>query len=226
MAERTTRPRRAKPKFEAKIEVETVALADLVLDDRNARRGDVDALMASLSEFGQHRPAVVQRATKKVLAGNHLVLAARALGWDSIAVAWVDDDDETAKRRALADNLVGDRATWDETQLKSLLTELDDAGRRSLPGMDDKMLDKLLAEVGDDTGDAPVMPINARPGEHYDYVVVVAMNEMDNAWLREVLGVRSVKSYKSERSGASRVITVTDLKGVLNAAIKHGERMI
>ena len=42
------------------MKVEMVPIVDLVLDEDNARIGDVQELMKGLSEFGQHR-AVVAR---------------------------------------------------------------------------------------------------------------------------------------------------------------------
>lgn len=202
-----------------------VPLEELVLDDRNARQGDVDAQMESLREFGQHRPVVAQQGSHKVIAGNHLCLAAKALGWERVNVLYVEDDDPKALRRALADNLVADKAKWQQDQLASLLREVE--ARESLPGIDDKMLEKLLAETEVDEAPAALLPISPRPGEGYSYVVIIATTDMDGAWLQETLGLRKQRSYKSEQQiGISRVITVDDLKAVLNAAAKRGEEFV
>lgn len=66
----------------------------------NPRRGDVAAVVRSSAEFGQRKPIVARRhasgtAGGVVIAGNHQLAAARELGWDEIAVVWVDEVDPT-----------------------------------------------------------------------------------------------------------------------------------
>src|SRR5215210_3441174 len=89
-----------------------VPLADLRPYDANPRRGDVEAIKASLQAHGQYRPIVVNRPTMQVLAGNHTLEAARELGWVTIAATFVDVDDEQAKRIVLVDNRT---KTWPPT---------------------------------------------------------------------------------------------------------------
>lgn len=200
----------AKPHADAnQMDSELVDIETLVLDDRNARRGDVGAVVASLREFGQHRPAVVQRSTRKVIAGNHMVKAADLLGWTKINVVWVDDDDRAAVRRAIADNAVADKAKWDDDVLRSLLQEVGDA---PLPGLDDRTVSKLLNEIEKEKPAEPVYPIVPKVGEKYDYVLVVASNEVDATWLAERFGLRRERSYKSQNVGLSRVVSVERLR--------------
>ena len=92
----------------------------------NPRRGDVELLMESLGYHGQYRPIVANRRTSEVLAGWHTLKAARKLGWDMIAVTWVDVDPITAKRIVLADNRLSDLANYDDTALLDLLMLLED----------------------------------------------------------------------------------------------------
>lgn len=194
----------------------------LVPDDKNARKGSVGELMKSLSEFGQHRPLVAQSGTNKVIIGNHMLQAAKALGWATISVMYVEDDDKTALRRSLGDNLIADRSGWDETQLASLVAELgDDAAE--LPGVTAKMLDNLLAEVVEQKVEPALLPITARPGEGYSYAVIFSQNEIDAHWLEAVMGMRQEQSWKSKKVGKSRVITVAQFKEALNTAIARGE---
>ena len=201
--------------------VEEVNVEELVPDDKNARKGSVGELMKSLSDFGQHRPIVAQRSTKRVIIGNHMLEAAKALGWSTIAVTFVDDDDVTAIKRGLADNLTADRSGWDEKQLASLLSELGDDATE-LPGLTTKMLDNLLSDVTENKVEPALLPITARPGEGYSYVVIMTQNDIDTLWLETVMGVRVEQSYKSKKVGRSRVITVEQFKKALNTAIERG----
>jgi hypothetical protein len=93
---------------------------ELMLFAGNARRGDVPAIAESLAQNGQYKPVVVNVGTTtgrpdEVLVGNHTLLAARSLGWESIDVCYVDVDETQAKRIVLADNRLSDRATYDQT---------------------------------------------------------------------------------------------------------------
>ena len=91
---------------------------------RNVRQGDVGAISESLKAHGQYRPIVVHQTTNQILAGNHTYLAALALGWDKIAVTFVDCNDEQALRILLTDNRANDLATYDDAGLAELLKEL------------------------------------------------------------------------------------------------------
>jgi hypothetical protein len=196
------------PAVDKSMKVERVALKDLKLDDRNARKGNVAVIAESLEEFGQHRPVVAQRTTKKIIAGNHLYLAAEALGWSHVDVFFVDDDDTKALRRSLADNAVSDTAKWEDDLLGELLLE---AG--PVPGYDAEAMEKLLAvTMPDEDKENPIFPIAARIGEKYDYVIIVAEKELDCTWLREKFQLRPEQSYKGPKVATSHVVTVERLQ--------------
>lgn len=86
----------------------------------NPRRGDVEAVKRSYQRFGQRKP-IVARRDGTVIAGNHQLLAARALGWTEIAVVYVDDDEMTAQAFALADNRTADLGYYDNEALANLI---------------------------------------------------------------------------------------------------------
>jgi hypothetical protein len=96
-------------------------VADLELLPGNPRRGDVDAVGRSLEEFGQRKPIVVRRSDRVVVAGNHTLQAAQRLGWESVAVVWVDDDDTRAKAFALADNRTAELGGYDDEALAEMI---------------------------------------------------------------------------------------------------------
>jgi len=193
------------------MKVQSVPIGSVLQDTKNARRGDIDALLASLQEFGQHRPLVVQKSTNRIIVGNHLHLAAVALGWSKIDVLFVEDDDKEATRRALADNLVGDRAKWDDIQLESLLREVG----TDVPGVDDKLMARILKDVDEVTVE-PVFPIMVQPGEHYSYVLLVATNVVDASWLANAFELRQEASYKNPKIvGMSKVVSVQRFRELL-----------
>lgn len=127
--------------------------------ERNPRRGDLAAIRESLREHGQYQPIVVRRATREILAGNHRYLAAKAEGWETIAVVLLDVDDETAARIALVDNRTSDTASYDDALLADLLRELAETETGLAgTGYDDDALAALLKDVDIDSFGLDVEP--------------------------------------------------------------------
>lgn len=124
----------------------------------NARRGDIDLIADSLRKLGQYKP-IVANADGTILAGNHTVMAAQRLGWETIDVHRVDVDDDTAKRIVLVDNKANDQSTYDVEELVNLLTELPnlDATGFTRDEVDD-LLETLDALEDEDIPEPPKDP--------------------------------------------------------------------
>lgn len=93
----------------------------------NPRKGNVEAIIASYAEFGQIKPIVAKMnkdGSATIIAGNHQVMAAKELGWDEIAVVFLDADDKRAIAYALADNRTVELGHTDNDMLQKLLTEV------------------------------------------------------------------------------------------------------
>jgi len=95
----------------------------------NPRIGNVEAIMASYSEFGQVKPIVAKKnedGTSTVIAGNHQLEAAINLGWEQIAVIFLDADDKKAIAYALADNRTMELGYTEPELLTDMLLEISD----------------------------------------------------------------------------------------------------
>lgn len=93
----------------------------------NPRKGNVDAIVSSYREFGQVKPIVARKnqdGTATVIAGNHQLMAAKKLGWEEIAVVFLDGDDKKAIAYALADNRTMELGYTDDDMLHKLLAEV------------------------------------------------------------------------------------------------------
>jgi DNA modification methylase len=122
-------------------------LKKLKLLPGNPRKGDVEAVKRSYERFGQRKP-IVARPDGTVIAGNHQFLAAKALGWDEMAVVFVDDDDQTAKAFALADNRTSDLGSYDSEALAELLADVAvDPELLLATGYTQADLDALIGEI-------------------------------------------------------------------------------
>jgi hypothetical protein len=110
------------------LHVETVALTSLKYDKSNARTHsdrNVQAIKASLTEFGQREPLVVHKGT--VIAGNGRLRAMSELGWTECAVHLVPAQwtAKQARAYALAANRTAELAGWDAEVLLTQLESLD-----------------------------------------------------------------------------------------------------
>ena len=105
-------------------------LDSLVALEGNPRIGNIDAIKASLDEFGQLKPIVVKPnadGTSTIIAGNHTAQAARRLGWTHIAAVANDVSDEEAIAFALVDNRVADLGRVDpELLTDNIVSVLDE----------------------------------------------------------------------------------------------------
>ncbi|HAT1133930.1 ParB/RepB/Spo0J family partition protein [Corynebacterium striatum] len=132
----------------------------------NARRGDIDLIAESLERLGQYKPVVVNTGGKcpeladTILAGNHTVMAAQRLGWDTVDVHLVDLDADAAKRVVIVDNRANDVATYEVEELVNLLTELPDL---EATGFDRDELDAMLEALDDLDEEVPDKPADPKP---------------------------------------------------------------
>lgn len=160
-------------------------VSDLRTYHRNPRQGNTLVIAQSLTVNGQYRPVVANVGTytgrpNEVLAGNHTLMAARDLGWERVAVTWVDVDDDQCARIVAADNRTADLAEYDERLLLELLADLPDLGGTGYEPGDLADLEKALRGGEEippgltDPNDAPAVlpePISKRGdvwllGEH------------------------------------------------------------
>jgi hypothetical protein len=143
---------------QGRLEIVSVEIDKIKPDKKNARKHskrNIDEIKRSLSDLGQHRPFVVQKSTGRILIGNGMYVAMKELGWETAQVIYVDDDDETAAKRSLADNRTAELAEWDWPVFKDIMQEL--GPEPDIPGWTDSEIEDLVGYVGrdeEDNGDA------------------------------------------------------------------------
>jgi len=148
----------------------SVPVGELKTFRRNPRRGDVAAIADSLGRWGQYRPIVVNAGSvtgrrNEVLAGNHTLLAARSLGWESIDCSVVDVDEETAAAIVLADNRLADLGEYASEDLFALLSSLDDLTGTGyfaddLVGLERELFPPVVLTDPDDVPDVAVETVS------------------------------------------------------------------
>lgn len=156
-----------------------VKIDDLQPHPRNARRGDVSAILASLRRFGQVRPIVVQASTGYVVAGNHVLAAMREAGEPKVAAVRVELTDDDALAYLVADNRTAEVGGYDDPGLTAVLDELRSRGLLDGTGFDDaevearlEALRDLASPPPDDDAEPPIPEApkvaGSREGEVYE----------------------------------------------------------
>jgi len=140
---------------------------------RNAKQhsdAQVAQIAASIREFGWGAPILID-GQNNVIAGHGRLLAARKLGMTEVPVVPLEHLSDTQRRALiLADNKIGENASWENELLGVELSELQEAGfDLGLTGFSPEEWDALIAGE-EDTNDgltdedavpeAPVEPIS------------------------------------------------------------------
>lgn len=92
----------------------------LIEYDNNPRNNEpaVDKVMASIKEFGFKVPIILDK-NNVIVAGHTRLKAAKQLGFETVPVIVADDlTEEQIKAFRLADNKVGELASWDFGKLE------------------------------------------------------------------------------------------------------------
>ena len=108
------------------MKIEEMKIGELVPYENNPRKNDgaVDAVAASIREFGFKQPIIVD-TDNVIVAGHTRAKAAEKLGLKTVPVIRADDlTEEQIRAFRLADNKTGEIAEWDFEKLKEELNEI------------------------------------------------------------------------------------------------------
>lgn len=150
--------------------IELVPLDSITPYEKNPRHNNeaVDAVAESIQQFGFHSPIVVDK-NNVIINGHTRLKAAQQLQLDKVPIVRADNlTEQQVKAYRLADNKVGEIATWDKDLLSQELGELDDEWHMQDFGFDENDVlagfdDKEAEEDGFD-GDEEI-PKNSRAKE-------------------------------------------------------------
>ena len=109
------------------MQIHDISISLLREYDNNPRNNDgaVDAVAASIREFGFKVPVIVD-GDNVIVAGHTRVKAARELGMETVPCIIADDlTPEQVRAFRLADNKTAELAGWDWSKLEDELAELE-----------------------------------------------------------------------------------------------------
>jgi hypothetical protein len=156
MAKRKTQPKPDLSHITERLRPLAVPIDSIFEDPANANTHgarSIRAIMGSLNRYGQRTPLVVNTGGNIVAKGNGTLEAARRLGWEQIAVVFVEDDPLTHTGYSIADNRTSEFSQWDETALMKLLDQIEaeDSGAPVLEMWNEVEVAALLADIEDGT---------------------------------------------------------------------------
>lgn len=157
-------------------DVETVPIKEVELHPLNPREGDVGAIVESLTTLGQYRPIVVNKRTKHCLSGNHTLSAMLQLGWEKVAVHWVDVEELEEIKILLVDNRTSDLASYDSMELTKMLTMTNLNGT----GFSREEANEILGGGKSKPGHNPIGRTTIRVGDHSMRVHTEDLHEWAN----------------------------------------------
>lgn len=113
-----------------KLNIEEVPVTSLVAHPRNVRmhpEANIQAIMKSLTTFGQQKPIVVD-AEGQIIAGNGTFESCKRLGWGTVQIVRTTLMGAQAESFAIADNKTTDMSMFDFEQLSAVLKDLEGQG--------------------------------------------------------------------------------------------------
>ena len=176
-------------------------------------QAQIDALARLIRHLGWRAPVTVSNRSGMVVRGHGRLMAARALGLETVPVDYQDyknDADEWTD--LLADNRLPELASMDEELTAKLLQELETvAGDIEITGYTQHDLAKMIRQgEKDKQNEKGEVEFTEELHESSNYVVLYFDNDID--WLQALtlFGLKTVKALDSkpgfEKAGIGRVI--------------------
>lgn len=211
----------------------------------NPRRGDVEAVAASLARFGQRKPIVVRASDRTITAGNHTWKAAKHLGWPEVAAVLLDDDEATAAAFALADNRTSDLGDYDEGALLDLIRQVSEMDPSLLldAGWSEDAVAELVSRIDpglpdvppeDEAPEPPAEP-RSRPGDVWvlgshrvvcgdstnvgAYEALLGKDRVDTVWTDPPYGVAYVGKTAEALTIENDTMAGAELEDFLRASL-------
>jgi len=198
------------------MEYESIPIDELLPDPDNARvhgQRNVEAIAASLDEFGQQKPLVID-ADNRVLSGNGTLEAAKELGWQRLACVRTDLEGPQAVAYAIADNRTTELGQWNAELLADQLSELTDGLQVAAGFLKTELEDFEPIELADEPEEPPEFdgPLTAGSDASRAYPIVVTPDQRETID-RAIRSVREAEEDDSIKEGRCIELICADFLG-------------
>ena len=156
-----------------------------------------------------------------VVCGNIRLRACKELGYKTVPCKVLPGDTPAKKLREYAakDNINYGEDDKDiiANEWAEFQTELADWGMEfEQPKQKDKFRERLDAM----DNDSAVYPLIPKYDEKHELFIIQSSNEVDSNWLREILDMQHMRSYKTGKVSKSNVISIKDFREAITKAQK------
>ena len=156
-----------------------------------------------------------------VVCGNLRLRACKELGYKTVPCKVLPADTPPKKLREYAakDNINYGEDDKDiiANEWAEFQSELADWGMEfEQPKAKDKFRERFDA-MNNETALYPLIP---KYDEHHELFIIQSSNEVDSNWLREVLDMQHMRSYKTGKVSKSNVISIQDFREALTKGQK------
>lgn len=178
-----------------------------------------DAMKKSISdspEMLELRELIVYPHEGKyvVVCGNLRMRACRELGYFELPCKVLPEDTPARKLREYSakDNVSFGENDMDVMKNEWDQSELQDWGVEFAP---DKKKDAFRERFESITDETAVYPLVPKYDEKHELFIIISSSEVDSNWLREVLDMQHMKSYKTGKISKSNVVDIKDVRHAL-----------
>lgn len=119
----------------------------IIQHPENYNNGAVEEIQASIERVGMYRPIIVARDTREIVAGNHTWMACKSMGATQIPVVWFDGEITEQMIALVGDNTIARLARPDDSQLLSILNDLEAQGELMGTGFEEPDLERMRRSV-------------------------------------------------------------------------------
>lgn len=178
-----------------------------------------DAMKKSISdspEMLELRELIVYPHEGKyvVVCGNLRMRACRELGYFELPCKVLPEDTPARKLREYSakDNVSFGENDMDVMKNEWDQSELQDWGVEFAP---EKKKDAFRERFESMTDETAVYPLVPKYDEKHELFIIISSSEVDSNWLREVLDMQHMKSYKTGKISKSNVVDIKDVRHAL-----------
>ena len=146
-----------------------------------------------------------------VVCGNLRLRACKELGHKEVPckVLKAETTPEKLREYATKDNVNFGENDLDIMQNEWNISELQNWGVEFAP---EKKSDEFKERFDAITDDTAIYPLIPKYDEKHEVFIIASSNEVDSNWLRELLGMQRMKSYKTGKVSKSNVIDIKDVR--------------
>jgi len=204
-------------------------LSNLKINPNNPQTfDDLSKLENSIREFPKMltiRPLAYDPITMQVLGGNKRLVCLQNMGFKEIPDSWVrsldDFTEEEKKRFVIADNvgfgewdneILNDTFDFQDLENWGLNIDIDIEDLEKNTNIKKESFEDEFNKIDDSNCELPIVPEFM---ENYNCFIIIAKNDIDEVYVRNMLGLEQVKKSNTGLSDRlSNVITVDDLKRI------------